>query len=98
MTLLYKKPAYLGDELELCLKEIENNVFMGCSSLEEIVIPSGVETIGNWAFRNCTSLTSVVLTEGLKKIDTYAFFPPIVCFPLIYDHPLKVISESLTFT
>ena len=39
-------------------------VFSGCTSLSFVVIPSTLETIGNYAFHNCTSLTTLAFAEG----------------------------------
>ncbi len=41
MTLLYKKPAYLGDELELCLKEIENGYYVHLQTKEKEICVAG---------------------------------------------------------
>ena len=42
-------------------------------TLEEVVVPEGVKTIGNGAFENCTSLRRVSLPQSLEWIDEYAF-------------------------
>lgn len=47
--------------------------FNGCTSLERMVIPSGVTKLGNSAFLGCTSLVSVVLPQGLNAIGAKAF-------------------------
>ena len=43
---------------------IGNNAFSGCSSLEKIVIPAGVEIEDN-AFCGCKSITA----EGIEVVD-----------------------------
>lgn len=48
--------------------------FYGCSSLEEIVIPNGVEDVGYNAFAECTSLKKVMLGNGINKIEDKAFY------------------------
>lgn len=53
---------------------IEDDAFMGCTELTEVVIPEGVMEIGGWAFSDCTALTSVILPSSVTDIDNYAFY------------------------
>lgn len=48
--------------------------FLGDDSIEEVIIPEGVETIGPFAFANLTSLKRVVLPSTVTKIDQGAFY------------------------
>ena len=43
------------------------------SGLEQVVVPAGVTSIGDYAFEECNKLKSVVLPEGLQSIGVYAF-------------------------
>lgn len=43
------------------------------SRIQSIIIPSRVNTIGDYAFQNCTSLVSIALPEEINSIGTYAF-------------------------
>ena len=45
--------------------EIRNNVFKGCTSLKEVVIPNNVTNIGTEAFYGCTAIERVVLPNNL---------------------------------
>ncbi len=56
-------------------KSIGVNAFSGCESLEEIVIPQGIEEIRERTFEGCTSLKSVTFGDEAKlvKIDKNAF-------------------------
>jgi hypothetical protein len=58
-------------------------------TMTELVIPDGVETIGNRAFANCSALVSLTLPEGLKVIEERAFY---ACGEL----PSLVIPEGVT--
>lgn len=44
------------------------------TSITSVVIPSSVETIGEFAFEGCADLTTVTFNEGLKYIGTAAFY------------------------
>lgn len=43
------------------------------SGLEQVVVPVGVISIGDYAFEECENLQSVVLSEGLQSIGAFAF-------------------------
>ena len=47
--------------------------FLGCSSLENIVIPATVESIGKYAFAGCSSLEKFVIPESVNSIGESAF-------------------------
>lgn len=55
------------------LKAIDDYEFDGCTGLQEIVLPNGLETIGKFAFRNCNQLSQIVLPETLTSIGESAF-------------------------
>lgn len=42
-------------------------------SISQVIIPDGIESIGEYAFRDCSKLSEVVLPDGLKHIEDYAF-------------------------
>lgn len=51
-----------------------NHLFLNGQEVKgELVIPDGVETIGNYAFQNCTELTSVVIDNSVTSIGENAF-------------------------
>ncbi|MGM9950152.1 MAG: leucine-rich repeat protein [Lysinibacillus sp.] len=43
------------------------------TALEEVVVPSGIEFLGNFLFFNCRKLRTVSLQEGLKNIGNSSF-------------------------
>ncbi|MBQ9780250.1 MAG: leucine-rich repeat protein [Clostridia bacterium] len=48
--------------------------FLGDDTIEEVIIPEGVESIGAYAFANLTALKKVTLPSTLTKIDYGAFY------------------------
>ena len=71
VTVLKTYPKKL---VRLDLSEItgltELSGFSGCESLETIIIPKGVKTIGNSAFKDCTNLTDVTLPDSIETLGT----------------------------
>ncbi|MBR7088273.1 MAG: leucine-rich repeat domain-containing protein, partial [Mogibacterium sp.] len=55
------------------LSSIGVSAFSGVSKLEELHLPSGVETIGTSAFQSCSSLKKVWLPANLTEIGKQAF-------------------------
>ena len=54
------------------LTKIEDRVFEGCSELDEVILPSSVEEIGNYAFFGA-SLRNIDFASEVTKIGDYAF-------------------------
>lgn len=48
------------------IKGIQNNAFRNYKYLKSVVIPAGVEYIGDYAFYNCDNLTSVTMPKNAK--------------------------------
>ena len=63
---LFKIPNYV--------KHIANGCFSNVRTLEEIVVPQGIESIGRLAFEDCYSLKSLDLPKSVKFIGTAAFW------------------------
>lgn len=55
------------------VKAIDDFEFDGCTGLQEIVLPTNLESIGKASFRNCNSLETIVLPETMKTIGESAF-------------------------
>lgn len=54
--------------------EIFEKAFMGCSSLEKILLPSSLEKIETLAFLDCTGLKEIKLPSKVKTIGIGAFY------------------------
>ena len=52
---------------------IPANAFSGCTYLQGIVIPDGIQTIGMNAFSSCENLTTVIFPESVTTIAFEAF-------------------------
>ncbi|MBR7140732.1 MAG: leucine-rich repeat protein, partial [Clostridia bacterium] len=48
--------------------------FYGCSSLNNLVLPNSVKSIGMQAFRNCTALKGLILSNTTASIEKHAFY------------------------
>ena len=54
--------------------KIGERAFSGCSSVTNIVIPFGVETIGSYAFAGCTSLApGITIPDSVESLGAYVF-------------------------
>ena len=71
------KYSYANDgdnELYVANKEtIPACIFNNCSSLQEIIIPSYIKSIGSFAF-NGSGLTSFIFPSSINTIGDYAFY------------------------
>lgn len=94
------------------LTKIDTSAFAGCSSIEEINIPSEVTSIGTLAFYNCSSLKTIVIPDSVSTIGKGAFYGcsldsitlPFIGeskssnqkFGYIFTHPSSTIIDSAT--
>lgn len=53
---------------------IEDNAFIDCKELEDVVLPETLKAIGNSAFANCTSLCYIKIPDSVHLIADYAFY------------------------
>ena len=54
-------------------KAVKDNAYFGAETLETVVLPGSVTSIGKGAFEQCVNLRSVTLPEGLTQIGDNAF-------------------------
>ena len=75
--------AYTGDATRLVIPaviegktvtDINEGAFEECTSLEEVVLPEGLLSIGNRAFKYCTNLKTIQLPSSLQELEEGAFW------------------------
>ena len=49
------------------------NLYLNGTLINDLVIPDGVTSIGDYAFRGCSGLTSVTIPDSVTSIGDYAF-------------------------
>ena len=56
------------------IKTIGNHVFRGCSTLENVILPSNLVEIGSYAFYGCSKLKTINIPAGITSIASYVFY------------------------
>ncbi|MCQ2311253.1 MAG: leucine-rich repeat protein [Paludibacteraceae bacterium] len=51
-----------------------HNFYINDVEVKDLVIPQGVDTIGDYAFSSCSGLTSVTIGNSVTTIGNYAFY------------------------
>ena len=79
----------------LKINQLSEGIFNNCTSLENAIIPNGVEKIKSYAFYNAQSLESVIIPESVTNIDIRVFNNNNVLGKFITDDESKVNIGSL---
>ena len=79
------------------LKTVGESAFYGCTSLEAIALPNGLESIEKDAFNGCESLATVTLPKTLKSIGSGAFYSNKALTSIEIPYGITAI-EDYTFT
>jgi hypothetical protein len=69
--------------------------FYGCSFLESISIPEGVESINYSAFSGCSSLKTVVFSGTVKKIGDYAFSKCVALEKVHFSKSIETLGRNV---
>ena len=64
------KYVYLGKSIET----VDDDVFNGCSSLEEVTFPEGTKSIGTLVFWGTSSIKSITIPASVTEITEYFYF------------------------
>ena len=79
------------------LTSIKGKYFFCGTLVEEIVVPEGVETIGEYLFYNAKGLKRVTLPSTLKEIATYAFYNVSTVEYIVIPRAVETIGEYAFF-
>ena len=64
------KYVYLGKSIET----VEDDIFNGCSSLEEVTFPEGTKSIGTLVFWGARSIKSITIPASVTEITDIFYF------------------------
>ena len=64
------KYVYLGKSIET----VEDDIFNGCSSLEEVTFPEGTKSIGTLVFWGTESIKSITIPASVTEISNVFYF------------------------
>lgn len=53
------------------IRDLNNDMFYGCSNLTSFSIPQGVDWVGNNTFYGCSKLKSIVIPNTITDLDLY---------------------------
>lgn len=97
---------YIGTDSEVTIPSeidgvkvtrIGNNAFLGCSTLEKVIISDGIQTIGAQAFAKCENLREVVMSNSIFAIENNAFENCRKMTKIKLSENIKSISSKLFF-
>lgn len=96
--------CYIGDfaflnntalkHLRLNSASIGECVFMGCSSLQTIVLADSVKHIGSAAFLGCTSLNELEMSASISRIESMTFMDCVNLEEVTIPQTVTFIGES----
>ena len=80
--------------LPIHLAVINTQVFYHCQQLEQINIPSGVQTICESSFENCKKLNDIILPRSLTEIGPSAFSHCDAIKEITIPKHINIIAEN----
>ena len=75
------------------LKTIERYAFQKCSSLQEVILPDGLTSIGYAAFDLCTSVKKVEMPNTVTSLGAYAFASEYALKSITFSDALTELIE-----
>jgi uncharacterized repeat protein (TIGR02543 family) len=84
--------TYPGSNLHYSANKMPGESFTGKTSLTSVILPAGIDSIGNSAFSRCDNLNTVTLPAGVSFIGDSAFY---YCPGLNYITNLNPVPISI---
>lgn len=85
------KDGYSSKEHFMKSDRIAASSFRNCCSLNYIILPEGIESIGQSAFEDCSHLLSINLPKTLKTIEKRAFMNcPLLCPDFVLPEGFRI--------
>lgn len=93
---------YYGEETNLIIpfsindapvKEIRKNAFQKNTYLENVELPNGILSIGEYAFSNCSSLKSITIPDSVTSIGKYAFESCVSLESIVLPNDMTTIEQ-----
>jgi len=76
-------------------KFIHSNAFEECNSLNNVVIPEHIISIGSSAFKNCMALSNITIPNSVKFLGVYAFSGCTAIKKITIPESITVIEQGL---
>lgn len=76
------------------LTSIDAEAFMWNGSVQAIILPPNIQTIGERAFKNCSSLESITFPDGLQSIGEQAFYECSNLKSLVFPETMSSIEKE----
>ena len=76
-----------------CVKAIGDGAFSGCTILDSVMLPEGLETIGNNAFESCSGMPYCTIPQTVTSIGNSAFRQCLVLTSLVLPNNLTTLGE-----
>ena len=79
----------------LPVKKIERNAFYGNTFLKTVILPDGLEEIGDSAFRGCTELETALIPDSVKTIGAWVFCQDAKLVSVTLPEALTALPDGL---
>ena len=73
------------------------STFHNCKQLEEVYIPDGTQSLGEYMFGNCISLTTVTIPQNITELRNYMFTGCTSLQRVIVPSTIELINEGAFF-
>ena len=73
---------------------LPNNAFRGANKLENVVLPTTLQTIGAYSFYECTAMKKVTIPDSTESIGNHAFKNCSAMTEVVMNDSLKKIGEG----